>query len=176
MKNDFDDFERYKLYRDVYEIIHPTISKKNISNYKIVLKDNLLPLRVFYPEKITPETKIIIYFHGSGNLNSNHHIYSKVCKNIVKNTNTMLIAIDYPDFKKNSYSSVVANCYSILKYLYNNLEELGILNSNIILMGDSIGATIVISLSLMVRLKKDFIINKEILLYPIISGNYSLFT
>ena len=37
----FDTEKKYRLYRTVYEILHPTISKKNISNYKIIVDENL---------------------------------------------------------------------------------------------------------------------------------------
>ena len=45
--------EKYKLYRTIKEILHPTISKRNISNYKIVIDEDLLLLRVFYPKKVS---------------------------------------------------------------------------------------------------------------------------
>ena len=51
--NSFDQTLKYKLYRTVYEIIHPTISKKNISSYRIVFNDDVLPVRVFYPKKVS---------------------------------------------------------------------------------------------------------------------------
>ena len=52
MNNAFEKEERYKLYRTVREILHPTISKKNISEYKIIVDDNLLPLRIFILKKL----------------------------------------------------------------------------------------------------------------------------
>ena len=50
--DEFDLDNKYKLYRNLYEVIHPTISKRNISEYKIILKDDLVPIRVFYPKKL----------------------------------------------------------------------------------------------------------------------------
>jgi hypothetical protein len=38
--NEFDNEEKYKLYRQVNELLHPTISKKNISNYRIIILKN----------------------------------------------------------------------------------------------------------------------------------------
>ena len=49
--DNFCSEEKYKLYRTVYEILHPTISKKNISNYKVVFDEKLLPTLVFYPKR-----------------------------------------------------------------------------------------------------------------------------
>ena len=38
-KDFFTSKNTYKLYREVGELLHPVISKKNISNYKIVFED-----------------------------------------------------------------------------------------------------------------------------------------
>lgn len=59
--NEFDDELKYKLYRTVKEILHPTISKRNISNYKIIVDEKLIPVRIFYPKKVTNMNKVIIY-------------------------------------------------------------------------------------------------------------------
>ena len=86
-KNIIDDFgqeDTYKLYRTVYEIIHPTISKKNISNYKIILQEDLIPLRVFYPKKISKLEKAIIYIPGRAWVVSGIKSYSDVCQDLVK--------------------------------------------------------------------------------------------
>ena len=37
INNEFDSEIKYKLFRTVNEILHPTISKKNISDYKIII-------------------------------------------------------------------------------------------------------------------------------------------
>ena len=34
--NEFDNETKYRLFRSVKEILHPAISKKNISNYIII--------------------------------------------------------------------------------------------------------------------------------------------
>ncbi|MBE6158197.1 MAG: hypothetical protein E7160_05365, partial [Firmicutes bacterium] len=62
--NNFGKDNKYKLYRTMYEIIHPTISKKNISNYRIVLDDGIAPIRVFYPNKVSKLDSVIIYIPG----------------------------------------------------------------------------------------------------------------
>ena len=38
-QNEFELEEKYKLYRTVKDLLHPTISKRNISNYKIVVDE-----------------------------------------------------------------------------------------------------------------------------------------
>ena len=97
-KNILDDFgteDTYKLYRTVYEIIHPTISKRNISNYKIIIEENLVPLRIFYPKKISKLEKAIIYIPGKSWIVNGIKNYSDVCQDLVKELDTIIIALDY---------------------------------------------------------------------------------
>ena len=66
--DNFCEVEKYKLYRTVYDLLHPSISKKNISNYKVVLDEKLLPVMVFYPDKMSSSKSIIIYVVGDGKI------------------------------------------------------------------------------------------------------------
>ena len=67
--NSFEKGFKYKLYRTVYEVVHPTISKKNISSYRIMFKDDILPVRVFYPKKVSNINKIISQYVTKNNIN-----------------------------------------------------------------------------------------------------------
>ena len=50
--DNFDGNLHYRLYSNIGKIIHPTISKNNISSYKVVLSEDVLPVRIFYPERV----------------------------------------------------------------------------------------------------------------------------
>ena len=59
MVKEFNEANKYNLYRSVKDILHPSISKKNVSNYNIIVSEDILPIQVFYPKKITDIKKII---------------------------------------------------------------------------------------------------------------------
>ena len=80
IQNEFDTEIKYKLFRTITEILHPSISKKNISNYKIIIDEEILPVRVFYPSKVTGIDKVIIYIHGNGKVTDCNEKYSDICK------------------------------------------------------------------------------------------------
>lgn len=169
--DEFDNLEKYKLYRSLYEVIHPTISKKNISNYKIVLEEDLVPIRVFYPEKISSIDSFIIYIHGIGEITGNFHSYSSVCKELAINTKKLVLAIDYRfggDFK---FPIPLDDCYKIVKYIYRNVSSYGIDPNKIVIMGDSFGANLVVALTLKVKYEEKFVIDKHVLISPILDNN-----
>lgn len=169
MYNEFDKEIKYKLYRTIREIIHPTISKKNISNYVIVLDDKILPMRIFYPQKVSKINKIIIFIHGDGKVTNSHSKYSKICKNIALKTNSLLIALEYEKIKY-KYNKMYKDIFSTIKYLYEELEKNNINSKDICIMGDSTGCNIITGINYLNKGKIN--IYKEILFYPTISLEY----
>jgi acetyl esterase/lipase len=167
--NEFDNEFKYKLYRKVNEILHPTISKKNISNYKIILEEELMPIRVFYPIKVTNINKVIIFIHGSAKVTNCMNEYSNICKQISLNTGMLVIGLEYEELKHN-YKDMYNNIYNIVKYLYNELLSNNIKEENISLMGDSTGCNIITGINYLNN--NEIAIQKEILFYPTISLEY----
>lgn len=167
--NSFDKTLKYKLYRTVYEIIHPTISKKNISSYRIVFNDEVLPVRVFYPKKVSNISKVIIYIPGFGEVSGCLGGYSEIIKNIAYETEELVIALDLDDLEEFNYLEVFDKCFASFSYLSLELEKLGIASSNITLMGDSVGATLALSIIKKSR-NKD---NKLVLFYPILANSFA---
>ena len=165
INKEFDKEIMYKLFRTVNEILHPTISKKNISDYKIIIEDNILPVRVFYPKQITNIDKVIIYVHGDGEVTNCMEKYSDICKNFAVKSNSLVIAIEYDDIKS-SYNDIVEEINKCIKYLYDKLIMNNILEENIILMSDSTG-------SHLTSLIEDIPIRKRILFYPVLKTNYN---
>lgn len=169
--DNFDKTKKYRLYRNVYEIIHPTISKKNISNYKIVLQDNLLPIQVFYPDKISNMNSLIIFIPGDGKITGCKNNYSSVCQEISKKCNKLVISLDY-SVENNHFPTTLSLCYETIKYLSGELEKNNIPKEKVYLMGDSTGANLIAAISIKARQENLLLFKKEILLYPILSGEY----
>ena len=169
VQNEFDKEMKVKLYRNIQEILHPTISKKNISDYKIIIDEDILPVYVFYPKKVTDLEKVILYVHGNGNVTGCLSKYSDICRNFALKTNHLVIAIDYPFFKKN-YKQMVEEVYRSIQYLFLGLERNGILKEDICLMGDSTGCHIITGIQYIGH--GEVPIQKEILFYPTLSLEY----
>lgn len=163
--NDLENKFEYKLYSNVEKIMHPTISKRNISSYKIVLDEKIVPVKVFYPERVSQLNDIIIYVHGISFISGCGNHYSNICEDLAIKTNRLVIAIDFDENKR--YLDVLDDCISCVKYLVDKFNNLKINNSHITLVGDSVGATIVLGINKRLDLKL-----KCIIINPILSGNY----
>ena len=171
MKDNFDNLIKYRLYRDVKDLLHPSISKSNISNYEIVLKEEMLPIRVFYPKKVSHLDKVVIYIPGDGEVTDCSSLYSAISRELSIKLNRCLIAIDY--FNKDiEFPKVYDDLYNIIEYLYNELIDYGILKENITIIGDSIGSMFVSEIiNRMINNEKDFISN-FVSIYPMVNFDY----
>lgn len=164
--NEFEKEEKYKLYRTVREILHPTISKKNISNYKIIVGEEYIPLRVAYPKKVSNIKDVIIYVHGNSIITSCEEKYSEISTNLAKDLDNLVISIDYEEASnlKKLYDTI----FETIKFLHEELLRLDIRKENITIAGDSTGGSIL--LNLLKRLNEELHIERLILFYPVISG------
>ena len=95
VQDNFDSLIKYKLYRNVKDLIHPSISKRNISDYKIIFNDDLLPVRVFYPKKVSHMDKVVIYIPRDGKVTDSYGSYTLISKDLALKLNRCLISIDY---------------------------------------------------------------------------------
>lgn len=127
-----------KLYRNVSDIINPSISRKNISDYKIVFNDELVPVQVFYPDINTVLDKVSIYIHGREICSDFYEEYALKTKNVV-------IVID---FSRENYDKEIED---IVNYMVEELIKENIKKENITLVGDFTGSDVIIELNEKIR-------------------------
>lgn len=164
MHNEFEKEEKYKLYRSVKEILHPTISKKNISNYKIIISEDQLPVRIFYPKKVTNINNVVFYIHGDSRITECHGKYSEISSRFSKIFNSLVISIDYSELKDNA--DIKGNIYKNIKYIYDELQKEKI--SHISLIGDSTGANVILNCITDYNITNKMQFDNIILFYPVI--------
>ena len=169
-QNEFELDEKYKLYRSVKELLHPTISKRNISNYKIIISEDLLLLRVFYPKKVSNIQHVILYIPGEGEVTDCEGLYSDISANLSKELDQMVISIDYEN-AADTLEELYPKIYKTLAFIYQALRKQDIPVENISLMGDSTGANIVLNLIKKMN-EEDITVGNLLLFYPVLSGEY----
>ena len=171
VQDNFDNLVEYKLYRNVRDLIHPSISKRNISDYKIILNDDLLPVRVFYPKKVSNMKKVIIYIPGDGKVTDSYGKYTMISKELALKEDRCVITVDY--FEDGiEYPKTIDKIYELILYLYQKLHEIEIDDNDIVLVGDSFGANLVNAMNIKFIEDGYDYIKKCVLFYPMISMNY----
>ena len=151
-----------KLYRNINELLHPAISKKNISNYTIIIDEDILPVQVYYPKKVSHIEKVIIFIHGNEKITECN--YLDFYKLLSKNTDSVVISIEYED---TNYQEMYQSIYETIKYLHKGLIRNNIDKNKIVLMGDSTGANIITGINylnkdLTIRFGEPFMVGEDL--------------
>lgn len=165
----FDMKNHYELYR----LMQKTFQKKLTKDYEDRIEDTTL-LRIF--KNKNHNHKAIIYIHGGGWVTGSVNTYTNICKLLSKQTNRVVIAVDYrlaPEYK---FPIGLNDCYEAIEYIYNNPQEFDITNKDLTIMGDSAGGNITAAISLKNRKEHKFKISNQILIYPALQNDYSLAT
>ena len=172
LKDEFSSLDIYNLYRSVREILHPSISKRNISNYRIVFDEEVLPVRVFYPKKVSSLDKVLFFIHGDGVVSECSGLYGDICSDLSIKTNRIIIAIDYDKIIREKYPLVYNKIYDSIKFIYRELVRCGIKERNISLCGDSTGGHVALYVERLGLKKKELSFQKLVLFYPVVSLEY----
>lgn len=171
---DFDLKKNYKLKRNMVNLAHRHYLRPLYKNwdYDIYLKEHKIPVRIFSPE-IEGDYPILLFFHGGGWVTGNIDSYNKVCTHMARITNHIVISVDYRLAPEHPFPAAIEDCYEVAKILFTKNELFNINNKNITIIGDSAGGNLAAALSLMANEKKEFSIEKQILIYPATYNNHS---
>ena len=112
-----------------------------------------LNLHIFTPEG-SPSKSAIYYIHGGNWLMGAFPWYSTYLKNMAKETGSKIIAPDYRLAPENAFPVPFDDCMEGMEYLFKNAESLNVDPGNVVLAGDSTGATMALAASLTMTEKK----------------------
>lgn len=156
-----------KLYRLIQNLLCPNIVKgPKYSDIKL----NDITLRIFDPNN---KSKILIYIHGGGWVSGNLDTHCNICYKLAEKLNRKVISIGYRLAPEYPFPAGLNDCYIVTKNIMENIEKLNIKSKDVIIMGDSAGANLAMSVSLMGLHNKTFRVGKIIMIYPTTQTDYS---
>ncbi len=170
--NDIDVTKNYILKRNLVNLAHRHYLKPFYKSWdhEIFLNDHIIPVRVFSPE-IEGDYPVLLFFHGGGWVTGNIDSYNKVCTNMAKLTNHVVISVDYRLAPEHPFPAAIEDCYEVARVLFMNERLLNV--KNVTIIGDSAGGNLAAALSLMARDRKEFKIDRQILIYPSTYNDHS---
>ena len=161
---EIDIKENLHLHRNFVNLTRRHILKPLYKtwDFKIGGENYNIPVRVFSPDKET-DYPLLLFFHGGGWATGNINTYNKVCTNMAKLTNHKVVSVDYRLAPENPFPLGLEDCYQVAKAFITNNQ---LNNREVTLIGDSAGGNLSAALSLLARDRKEFKVNKQILIYP----------
>lgn len=156
---------RKNLNRDSSKLSNPPIPFSNIKNTTVQINSQKIPIRIYSPEDGT-NFPIIIYSHGGFWIAGNLDTHDSVCRKLSKNTNAVVISVDYSLAPEKPFPAGLNDVYNVLQWTYINAENINGDKKHIAIAGDSSGGNLASAVSLISRNKNGPKITCQILIYP----------
>lgn len=154
------------LSLNIYRNFQKILNLKIISSKKYIdVKLNEVPLRVFNP---CNSDKIILYIHGGGWISGNLDTHTNICYKIAKETKRKVISIGYRLAPEFPFPAGLNDCYNVVLEMAKTVNL-----KDVVLMGDSAGANLVMATSLKGLHHKKFRVGKIIMFYPATQTDYT---
>ena len=172
--SDKDLKDTYKLERKMVERTHPLVLKAlyKMWDHDVSVGDHQIPVRLFFPLKES-DHPLLIFFHGGGFVVGNIDSYSKVCTRMANITGHVILAVDYRLAPEHPFPAGLEDCYEVVKEVVHSNLLSNHSNKKVTLIGDSAGANLAAAVSMMARDRREFKVDRQILLYPVTNSDHS---
>ena len=123
-----------------------------------------LPVRVYHPGEEGPYP-VLLYFHGGGFMIHNIASHDSLCRALCNETGAVVVNVGYRLAPEAKWPAWNEDGYAALEWVYDNADLLNADRTHIALAGDSAGAMISASVSLMARDRRGPKVGLQILAY-----------
>ena len=154
-------------------LIHNSYLRTSINERNNSILDNILCCNKD-PELYKNNTKnsLILHIHGGGFITLSPLSHENYTRKIVNKTGVPLISVDYRLSPEYSFPSALDDVYQVYTWLIENGEnDLNITINNLILLGDSAGGNLILSLIYILLIRGIKLPNMIILAYPAVKMN-----
>lgn len=166
---------KFDLNKDLEKIRNfelPKLQKSTeviITNKKIRGKASELLLKIYEPKcRKGKELSFVFWIHGGGYILGHPDGDDGLCERFVEKINCVVASIDYRLAPEHQYPAAIEDCYSGLKWVWDNAKELGIDKSRIAIAGASAGGGLTAALALMARDRDEIKVAFQMPLYPML--------
>jgi acetyl esterase len=157
---DFVAAPEYEKYLDLVEC-----EERNI-----VTREGDSRIIIITPKEVKQRYPLFIHMHGGGFVRGYIKRDTIFCSMIASKAGCKVIDIDYRLAPEYPFPAGLNECYDIVKWAFENAEELNVDKENIVVGGDSAGGNFTAAIALMANQSKDFKMKLQILDYPFLDA------
>ncbi len=126
-----------------------------------------IDLYIYKPKYSEEGIPCMVYFHGGGFFLKGDALSPKILSEYIRESNIMVVYVDYRLSIDFPYPTPIEDCYSGLKWTFENSNFLGINQDKIFVMGFSAGGALAAGVTLMARDRGLKVIKAQILICPV---------
>ncbi len=182
-KYDVDLKNRYELERQIerttrpyYNKINSNIMERIIRLPETVIDGRVMPERESLIRSYSRDGKIaplLLFFHGGGFVTGDFDSYNNVCANLAIKTGYKVISVNYRLAPEYPFPAGPEDCYAVTQEILLHCEDWYQADpGDVVLIGDSAGATLSCEVSFMARDRGGILPKRQILVYPAALGDY----
>ncbi|XP_060562471.1 carboxylesterase NlhH-like [Ruditapes philippinarum] len=97
----------------------------------------------------------ILHYHGGGWVHLSPKLYAPFCKEVVEQTQSVLVSVKYRLAPENLYPAPLEDCITASKYFLRNAEKYGVDKNRIGVKGDSAGGNLAMAAALKLSKEQD---------------------
>lgn len=157
----------------IYEAVstcecYDEIMKVYTDNAYLTRDDAVIPIRVYYPAQ-EGSFPVVVFCHGGGFMMNDFSIYDYVTRYLSRYGQAVVIAMEYRLAPEFPFPTGLEDAYAVLEWAVSNAKNYGGDISSLTVCGDSSGGNFAAVLPFMARDRKGPVINKQILIYPLVT-------
>lgn len=166
--------EKLKIAKDLRNKSKKNIDKclleqypvKEIREMNIDIKEGKAHIYILYPLSGRSPYPLYINMHGGGFVKGHSQRDELFCRKVCSSVNCAVIDVDYKVAPEFMFPCALNECYSVVKWAYENYEEIGIDKNKISVGGHSAGANLAAGIALMANESCDFPLVCQVMDYP----------
>lgn len=155
------------LQRALFEQL-PVVDDVLTKNIKVSTEDGSQILLRWYEKRGSRPGSAVLYIPGGGMICSGVDIYDRPVSHYVSATGVPFLSVDYRRAPEFPAPTPVTDSYAGLRWLFDNVESLGVDAKRVAIMGDSGGGGIAASLATYARDQRSPAVARQILIYPML--------
>lgn len=109
----------------------------------------------------------LVYYHGGGWVIGDLETHDNVCRNLARDANCVVVAVDYRLAPEHPFPAPLDDCYTAAKWVAANAGKLGIDANRIAHGGDSAGGNLTACVSLKIKQEGGPALVHQLMVYPV---------
>ena len=137
---------------------------ESVTDVELPLDGRTLRARLYVP--INDESKaLVVYFHGGGFVVGDLDTHDALCRRISSDTRMRFLSVEYRLAPEHPFPAGIDDAVDTIRYVLANLASFDDANAELIVMGDSAGATLLTVACALTR-NEQLAIAAQVVIYP----------